>query len=218
VSGVFSHDTIPGTRRLTSRKRADDPPSSAMRPLPPPPAASLEVPHSHEIDVVLPSFSAPASASASVSGAPAARGPSRLLLWLFSAVLLGSVAFWTLRPERENVRVGTMPDAPLPETAPQPAPLEAAEPAPVQAAAGAVDAPEANAPETSVPTAKSETPIFHPAMLAPEPAPRVAAKRDEPAGRVIRHPRRERVEAAQRSVAGTRSAPRTDVIPNPYHN
>jgi hypothetical protein len=132
---------------------------------------------------------------------------------LFGAVLLGSVAFWTLRPERENVRVGTMPDAPPPETAAQlppiEAPLEAAEPAPVQAAAGAVDAPEASAPET---------PIFHPAMQAPEPAPRVAAKRDEPAGRVIRHPRRERVEAVQRSVAGTRSAPRTDVIPNPYHD
>jgi hypothetical protein len=115
-----------------------------------------------------------------------------------------------------------MPAAPQPETATQlapiEAPLEAAEPAPVQAAAAAVDAPEANAPETSVPAAKAEMPIFHPAMLAPEPAPRVAAKRDEPAGRVIRHPRRERVEAVQRSVAGTRSAPRTDVIPNPYHD
>jgi serine/threonine-protein kinase len=212
VSGVFSHDTIPGTRRMTARKR-DEPLSSAMRPMPPPPSATLEAPHSQEIDVALPSFSSPAKASARVVDAPAARGPSSPLLWLFGAVLLGSVAFWTLRPERENVRVGTMPDAPPPETAAQlppiEAPLEAAEPAPVQAAAGAVDAPEASAPET---------PIFHPAMQAPEPAPRVAAKRDEPAGRVIRHPRRERVEAVQRSVAGTRSAPRTDVIPNPYHD
>jgi serine/threonine-protein kinase len=213
VSGVFSHDTIPGTRRLTARKRADDPPSSAMRPLPPPPSGMLEAPHSREIDVVVPSFSPPARASARVSTAPAQRRPSSPLLWLFGAVLLGSIAFWTLHPERENVRVGTMPDAPLPESAaalpPIEAPLEAAEPAPVQAAAGAVDAREASAPET---------PIFHPAMQAAEPAPRVAAKRDEPAGRVIRHPRRERVEAAQRSVPGTRSAPRTDVIPNPYHD
>jgi serine/threonine-protein kinase len=212
VSGVFSHDTIPGTRRMTARKR-DEPLSSAMRPMPPPPSGTLEAPHSQEIDVAPPSFSPPAKASARVADAPAARRPSSPLLWLFGVVLLGSVAFWTLRPERENVRVGTMPDAPPPETAAQlppiEAPLEAAEPAPVQAAAGVVDAPEASA---------AEPPTFHPAMQAPEPAPRVAAKRDEPAGRVVRHPRRERVEAAQRSVAGTRSAPRTDVIPNPYHD
>jgi serine/threonine-protein kinase len=212
VSGVFSHDTIPGTRRMTARKR-DEPLSSAMRPMPPPPSGTLEAPHSQEIDVALPSFSPPAKASARVADAPAARRPSSPLLWLFGVLLLGSVAFWTLRPERENVRVGTMPDAPPPETAAQlppiEAPLEAAEPAPVQAAAGVVDAPEASA---------AEPPTFHPAMQAPEPAPRVAAKRDEPAGRVVRHPRRERVEAAQRSVAGTRSAPRTDVIPNPYHD
>jgi serine/threonine protein kinase len=221
VSGVFSHDTIPGTRRFTTLKRADDPPSSAMRPIAPPPSGMLKAPSPHENELVLPSVSLP-KASASAWSAPAARGPSGVLLWLFGAVLLGSVAFWTLRPERENVRVGTMPDAPTlqgaTQLAPIEAPLEAAEPTPGPAATGAVDPTKANAPEKSVPDAKSETPIFHPAMQASEPPPRVAAKRDEPAGRVIRHPRRERVEAAQRSVPGTRSAPRTDVIPNPYHD
>jgi eukaryotic-like serine/threonine-protein kinase len=220
VSGVFSHDTIPGTRRLTALKR-DDPPSSAIRPMPPAPSGTLEAPQSHE-NGLLPRARPPAVASASVAVSPAARRPSSALLWVFSAVLLGSVAFWTLHPEREDVRVGIMPDAPLPASAAQipsiEAPLEAAEPAPVQAAVDRVEAAQAKLPAASAPEAKSDTPIVQPALQAQEPPARLGVKREEPAGRVIRHPRRERVEAAQRSVSGTRSAPRTDVIPNPYHD
>jgi serine/threonine protein kinase len=206
VCGVFSHDTIPGARRVFVRKPADDRPASVMRPIPPPFVGAREGrDDALEIEVVLPSFSVPPAARTAMLARAGVRGVPQVLLWTLSAVLVAAVAFWTLRPEREQVRVGTMPDAPTP-TAAQ-APDVAA--APLLEAA----APE-HAAQTRASYAKPEPSLD----MQTEPAPRAGTKRDEPAGRVVRHPRRDRVDSAQRSVAGTRSAPRTDVIPNPYHN
>ena len=211
VSGVFSHDTLPGTRRVVARQHRDDPATSAMRPSP--------LGLTEELEPRPAGHARLAAASAEIE--PEARpGATRWALWLVAVALAGA-SLWALRPEGENVRVHEM-SAPA-QTAPPPAASASA----VQAPASEMFQPD---PPASIdPAPATSTSHLHPAVVpaAEHSVRRPTAKReDAPSDKVGHRPRKER--AAEPAVkvmprektraGGTSTSDTLDMIPNPYHN
>jgi serine/threonine-protein kinase len=209
VSGVFSHDTLPGTRRLTMRRR-DDPRNSALRPLPP--RMAIEP----GLDPIL---SAPlAAGTLALAIEPLRmRRSVRLTLWLAGIALLGA-ALWALRAPGENVRVHKMSTLAVPQSAAIESPVPSE---PVSSDAEPLVTPVIDAlPDTS---------HFHPAVIPPgeRTLRRPTPKRDDPPSDKVGHRvHKERVaDPAVRAVprekphAAVTPAPGAmDVMPNPYHN
>jgi hypothetical protein len=198
VSGVFSHDTLPGARRVVTRTNHDLPAASAMRPTAP--TAPTAIDSLNEVEVVMPRFSAPDIESKANRPSLAPRG-RRVLLWVLGGGLLSVIVFWTLRPEHEDVRVGTMPAMQSDEASAAHAPAP-----PPPAAVPFVPMPKSEPSKLSATTSATSERREH-----------VVTKREEPA-KVVHRTHRERTEPAPRSAVTVRSVSRTDVIPNPYHN
>jgi serine/threonine-protein kinase len=219
VSGVFSHDTLPGTRRVVTRTNHDVGPASTMRPTAPTVSASAS-----EIEVDRPRISARSTSNAGISPSMAPRG-QRVLLWVLSGGLLSAIAFWTLRPEHEDVRVETMPAMQVQTERANTPPANAVAPTTPTNAEPSTDPTMAlnanNLPPTAAeplaPLPKSESKSSAVTPPASEHGERAAAKREEPA-KLVRRIHRERPEPASRSEPAVHSVSRTDVIPNPYHN
>ena len=216
VSGVFSHDTLPGNKRMNVRLR-DDPRNSAMRPLP--------------ADLAAEQALAPSADQLGDRAQDGGSSRGRLMLSLGGLLLLAAAIWAAARPAHENVRVRE---------------IDAAQPAPVQPPERAAIAPTAAndgvAPQAEVhiaTTPASDTSHVRPTPVSAERSVRrVAAK--HPDASVIRRPavsnepvadkqraRKERTDKEPVPARPTRDKPRTgatsatpvmDVIPNPYHN
>ena len=208
VSGVFSHDTLPGTRRVQVRRPAEqaDPLSSAMRPSPTELEGQAFEAGANEMAAGLSELQQPARASG-----------NRLLLSLAGVLLLGTAVWAAAKPARENVRVREIEMT---------APALDTQPAAVATPAVAVPANEPQPAPVDTNVQASDTVHVHPTVVPPaeRSVRRPAVKHDEPV--VDKHrTRKERTEPPP--AKPTRDKPRAygttatdvmDVIPNPYHN
>jgi serine/threonine protein kinase len=205
VSGVFSHDTLPGTRRIAARRR-DEPATSAMRPSP----FALDGQFEPASDMQRRAVSA-----TDLEQAVARPNAFRWPLWLLGAVLL-SATWWALRPEGENVRVHEMSSPPPPAASANEAVTPASPAAEVRPFVPAlIDPASATGPSH-----------LHPAVVpaVEHTVRRAIPKRDDaPTDKVGHRPRKERpvepaVRAVPREKARQSAGDALDVIPNPYHN
>jgi serine/threonine-protein kinase len=239
VSGVFSHDTLPGTRRLNVRRK-DESWNSVMRPLPPGMTATQPLPPGMAATQPLragtaatqplragtanerafdPILDAPPAAGtlAPAFERPHTRRGVRLTLWLVAGVALGA-ALWALRAPGENVRAHKMSTLAVPQAAA------------VESLAPSEPVTSEVQPAVPVIAPVPDTSYFHPPVVPPgeRTLRRPASKDDPPSEKVGRRARRdkERVgDPAVRTVprekpraAATPAAAETDVMPNPYHN